>query len=331
MANVFNRPSVLIVGGGEFGATTAVELLRSGNYSAVTVLDRAAEVPALDAASTDINKVVRFDYADEDYAKLAREAVRRWNGAEWEGVYFQCVECEGMRLGDEQNRRTDCRTGVILRGLTDGNWRRIYDNVRGLEPGVQLLDTPDSVRQRLSPSSKAVVGKSALVRSYWNPSGGWVHASGAITRLYDEITRRGGKLVPRAELQSLILTKDEGDVLGVRCADGREFYADKVVLALGSWTGGHPALKGLLPDGLLVPTGQTVAAVQLTPSEQEQYKDIPTIANLDGSGYYSFPPNQDGLVKFALHQGGYVVPSAIPRTAADPRAVAYAADKGVGG
>lgn len=89
-------------------------------------------------------------------------------------------------------------------------------------------------------------------------------------------------------MQSLIL-KEDGDVRGVRCADGREFFADKFVFALGSWTGGHPALKGLFPPGLLVPTGQTVAAVQLTKEEQEQYKDMPTISNLDGTGYYSFP------------------------------------------
>lgn len=89
MTNVFDKPSVLIVGGGEFGSTTAVELLQSGNYSSVTILDRAVTLPASDAASTDINKVVRFDYADNDYAKLACEAVRRWNQPQWKGVYFQ--------------------------------------------------------------------------------------------------------------------------------------------------------------------------------------------------------------------------------------------------
>lgn len=89
MSNRFNKPSVLIVGSGEFGSTTAVELLRSGNYSTVTILDRAETIPAIDAASTDINKVVRFDYADNDYAVLAHEAIQRWSRPEWKGIYFK--------------------------------------------------------------------------------------------------------------------------------------------------------------------------------------------------------------------------------------------------
>jgi sarcosine oxidase/L-pipecolate oxidase len=87
MASLFDKPTVLIVGAGEFGATTAVELLKSGNYSTVTILDRAPVIPAMDAASTDINKVVRFDYTDADYAKLAREAVERWRQPKWKGIY----------------------------------------------------------------------------------------------------------------------------------------------------------------------------------------------------------------------------------------------------
>lgn len=88
MTDLFEKPSVVIVGAGELGATTALELLKSGHYSTITILDRSKEFPALDAASTDINKVVRFDYTDPDYAKLARECVRRWSAPEWEGVYY---------------------------------------------------------------------------------------------------------------------------------------------------------------------------------------------------------------------------------------------------
>ena len=81
------KTSVLIVGAGEFGAGTALSLLKTGNYT-VTMIDRAPELPALDAASTDINKVVRWDYSDKDYAKLAREAIDVWN-RDYKGIYFQ--------------------------------------------------------------------------------------------------------------------------------------------------------------------------------------------------------------------------------------------------
>ena len=46
---------ILIVGAGCFGISTAFHLLKRG-YKNVTVIDRASELPAVDAASTDINK-----------------------------------------------------------------------------------------------------------------------------------------------------------------------------------------------------------------------------------------------------------------------------------
>ena len=46
---------IVIVGAGTFGLSTAFHLLGRG-YTHVTVLDRARELPAVDAAGTDINK-----------------------------------------------------------------------------------------------------------------------------------------------------------------------------------------------------------------------------------------------------------------------------------
>ena len=46
---------ILIIGAGCFGLSTAYHLLRRG-YKNVTVVDKAENLPAADAASTDINK-----------------------------------------------------------------------------------------------------------------------------------------------------------------------------------------------------------------------------------------------------------------------------------
>ena len=46
---------IIIVGAGAFGLSTAFHLLQRG-YSDVIILDRASILPAVDAASTDINK-----------------------------------------------------------------------------------------------------------------------------------------------------------------------------------------------------------------------------------------------------------------------------------
>lgn len=56
---------VLIVGGGAFGASTALELARLGHK--VTVLEKSADGNAADnAASNDLNKIIRADYEVSD-------------------------------------------------------------------------------------------------------------------------------------------------------------------------------------------------------------------------------------------------------------------------
>ncbi len=46
-----SQKQVLIIGSGIFGTSTGLALLKRGGY-AVTILDKADELPALDAAST---------------------------------------------------------------------------------------------------------------------------------------------------------------------------------------------------------------------------------------------------------------------------------------
>lgn len=71
-----SKPSVLIIGGGAFGTSTAFHLNKRG-YKSVTVLDRF-DAPSTDAAATDLNKVIRFDYPNPLYSALGREAYDAW-------------------------------------------------------------------------------------------------------------------------------------------------------------------------------------------------------------------------------------------------------------
>ncbi|KAH9050938.1 FAD dependent oxidoreductase [Lactarius deliciosus] len=82
--------SIIIVGAGCFGISTAYHLLQRG-YTNVTVLDRSEKLPAPDAASTDINKIVRTSYPDVFYTQLARDAIQEWNKSdEWGDCYRGC-------------------------------------------------------------------------------------------------------------------------------------------------------------------------------------------------------------------------------------------------
>lgn len=76
---------------GIFGVSTALWMYKRGGYS-VTILDKAQILPAPDAASTDINKIIRSgDYADPTIAALNVDAVNEWRKPEWEGTYHEYV------------------------------------------------------------------------------------------------------------------------------------------------------------------------------------------------------------------------------------------------
>lgn len=73
------KPAALILGGGVFGLTAAIELRARGWK--VTLLE-AGTIPHPDAASTDISKVVRMDYGrDVQYTEMGELSLQRWR--EW--------------------------------------------------------------------------------------------------------------------------------------------------------------------------------------------------------------------------------------------------------
>lgn len=78
---------ILIIGAGVFGLSTALHLLQRG-WKNVTIYDRSSVLPAPDAASTDINKVVRSSYSDPTYTRLTREAIAAWKNREGWGDTF---------------------------------------------------------------------------------------------------------------------------------------------------------------------------------------------------------------------------------------------------
>ena len=108
MTSINHNSQIVIIGAGCFGLSTGYHLLKRG-YRNVTILDRSPQLPAPDAASTDISKsaysgtsmttvlanksvVVRSSYADIFYTHLAREAIFEWkNPQEWADSYHEFV------------------------------------------------------------------------------------------------------------------------------------------------------------------------------------------------------------------------------------------------
>ena len=61
---------IAIVGGGAWGLSTALHLTNAG-YTDITVFERAEVIPSPYSAAWDINKIVRAEYEDPFYTKLA--------------------------------------------------------------------------------------------------------------------------------------------------------------------------------------------------------------------------------------------------------------------
>lgn len=170
----------------------------------------------------------------------------------------------------------------------------VLPNVEAHVPVTHLSTSADFIA-KLDPSRKGLNGPQHGRVGYYNPVGGWANAALGVKRLHERILALGGEIVPSAEVVQLLheggkggsAADGNGDVSGVKCADGREFRGDKVVLAMGSWTGSF--MKDLLPQQMLVATGLGLGAFQLSKDEVERYKDVPVIMAWDGSGFYCFP------------------------------------------
>lgn len=149
---MFDNPSVLIVGGGAFGTSTAYHLVHRG-YTKVTVLDRFA-APSKDAAATDLNKIVRFDYPNPLYSQLGLEAMKIWEapGNLFKGLFR--------------------RTGWIMGAheMTSGFLDSAYETSKqaGRE-GVRFLGIDET--KKMFPQ---FTGNFDGWRNLWSPQAGWV-------------------------------------------------------------------------------------------------------------------------------------------------------------
>ncbi len=269
---------VLIVGGGAFGLTAALELRRRGH--GVELLD-AGSLPHPDASSTDVSKAVRMDYGDDRfYADLARVALERWRGwnESWgEQVYHQ--------------------TGILL--LSGGS----LDGAGFEADSFRLVRACGVPAERLA---AAAIGarfpqwsQHDFVDGYFNPEAGYVESDRAMAHIKRAAVVAGVRL--REAARCARLHEDGSRVAGVVLDDGGIVRADTVVVAAGAWT------PFLLPQlqGLMWATGQPVVLFRPRDPSAFAPQEFPVwCADITRTGRYGFPLNRDGLVKLGHHGDG---------------------------
>ncbi|KAJ7244158.1 FAD dependent oxidoreductase [Mycena haematopus] len=272
----------LIVGAGCFGLSTALALLKRG-WTDVTVIDRATTLPAPDGASNDLNRIVRTSYSDKFYAKLASDAIQAWKARdEWHDAYHE--------------------SGVLVLGSSGSVDYTHNAYLHDLEMGLRVvpLDSQAALRQVFPPQTH--LGSFWNRTGYLNRDGGWANAGQGISILMDQIIALKGKIIAGKNVIELIQHGQK--TTAVRCSDGTVFDGlDLVVLATGSWTGS--AFPDLPMGKIFQATGQCIAMVQLTPDEADAYRECPVVLDFV-SNFYIFPPNEQNLVKMAVHSAGYV-------------------------
>lgn len=317
---------IVIVGAGIMGLSTAIHLARRG-YRDVTVFDKQpfdesqySYMRGADAASADINKIVRSTYGSQtEYQELTMEAIAGWD--EWNReLALGRIVPPGMGTGD----RVFVRNGSVSLSSSAAlpAWERA--SIESMEaagrPDVHL-STADArhrgvARRRglahaLDPFQRAPRG--LPFSGVLDTAGGMAVADKACRFALHYARLLGARFVFGPEAGFFESFRREGGaVTGIRTRDGRTHRAALTLVACGGWT---PVLVPEL-DGLCEATAGSVALLKIPRSsplwDRLGPDNFPTFMwNMrDGAegGLYGFPRNEDGWFKVGYRGTKYTNP-----------------------
>jgi glycine/D-amino acid oxidase-like deaminating enzyme len=266
--------SVAVAGAGIFGITAALALRQRG-YD-VTVFD-PGPLPHPLAESTDISKIVRLEYGDDEvYTALMEKALARWRTWSAASLFHE--------TGVMFLRRSPLEPGSFEHDSFAMLTRRGH--------AVQRLDGRDIAR-------RFPAWGRGFVEGTYNPQGGWAESGRVVAFLARLAQDAGARLAPGTALARVV--EEGGRVVGLQTADGGVHRSDFVLVAAGSWT--QHVLPFMAP--CLRSVGQPVfhlAPADVAPYAHERFPVFG--ADIARTGYYGFPANDAGLVKMANHGPG---------------------------
>ncbi|KAI1411094.1 putative fructosyl amino acid protein [Hypoxylon sp. FL1857] len=300
--------SILIVGAGVFGLSTALALTKRPEFAStsITVLDRSPEAgvfPARDASSIDSSRIIRADYADPAYAALAAEAQAHWRQTDpsslgGEGRYTE----SGFILSADDGpmvREDGTQTGIAYA-------KKSWINAMAL---AQAQGRPMSSVRMLHGSTRLskIAGLGEFADwGYVNEASGWADAEASMKWYYERVIATGRVKFVNGTAESLETDDAARRVTGARLKDGSTLSADLVIVAAGAWT---PTLIDLSQQAIA--TGQVIGYIDLTEEEQKKLEKVPVVLNLT-TGLYMIPP-RNGVLKFARHAFGYLNPKPLSK------------------
>lgn len=278
--------SILIVGSGVFGLTTAHALAQRPAYNntEITILDRSP-FPAADGSSIDSSRIVRADYSDPAYTGLAASAQKAWRDISPEGL-------GGQGRYDEAGL-------VLVADKGHPGEKYVRDSLENVSRMMSADGDNDAIQELPTRADiERAIGSGGATGNwgYINRRSGWADAEAAMIWLRKTVEAAGRVRFVHGEVTSLL--RKGTKVIGTKLKDGSEIRADLVVLATGAWTGALVDLRGRTAA-----TGQVLAYMNISAEEEARLSKMPVLLNLS-TGLFIIPP-KNGVLKVARHGYGY--------------------------
>ncbi|CAG8936304.1 unnamed protein product [Penicillium salamii] len=285
--NLNPTSSILIIGAGTWGCSTALHLARRG-YTNVKVLD-PHPVPSPIAAGNDINKIMEHKELKESntnaqsiaYAACTRAALVGWTTDPVFMPYFH-------------------ETGFIVAGDTPELIQLIQEaEIDQSQGDYEFLESAGDFQRTMPPG--ILTGEFPDWKGWNNRSGaGWVQATKAMVSAYKEAQRLGVSFLTgplQGNVKSLVY--EDGDVIGALTQDGTTHYAQQTILTAGA---GSDRLLDFKKQ--LRPTAWTLGHIKLTPEEAQKYRNLPVLYNVT-KGFLIEPDEDNHELKICDEHPGY--------------------------
>lgn len=326
---------IVVVGAGVFGLSNALHLAQSG-YTNVTVFDRLdfnanhyTLLEGADTASADVNKIFRAQYAGKmHYQKLAFQAFDIWQKWDRELPLAPAAErskytgdkildlCSMLRLDDRvseeetSNRESFAKEGIAsLRYDLDSEADLTRAYAAGLSHKIGFVD---DLKNR---GLKNVHGALDTTSGVLYASRGCQYAKYQCELLGVKFILGGDKGTFDHYLTD---ANDKTAICGIATKDGKQHFAQLVVVSCGPWT------TRLVPelDGINEATGGNVVVFKIPEHRKDLYekyrsRNFPIVGWKTGhsrekdfmGGMFMFPVMEpEGYMKMIVRQTKYTNP-----------------------
>ncbi|CZR57837.1 related to fructosyl amino acid oxidase [Phialocephala subalpina] len=274
--------SVLILGAGTFGLSTAYHLAKAG-YKNITVLDKASSIPSKYSAGYDLNKIVRAEYPDSFYSELALEAINAWKTPLFKQYYREV----GYLLANSE--KAPQKTKDTLR-----SFRATIASNPSFSGAISDIETREDIRKH----APAFNGPAKGWKGYFNKLAGYAKAADAMEAVYKECLTLGVRFKLGNGVSKLLY--EGSKCTGARTSSGKVYKADLTIVALGACAASVLPSIGEYQKALGVP----VMHVEVTSEEAKQLHGIPVTYARD-LGFFFEPDPKTRLIKLCPATGGY--------------------------